>query len=250
MFCMRILFRKKIQCCQTHSQKISCGPGVKEIIKVPSNHICTWCNKEFSTNVILKNHMIISCKKKEIALEQENKMLKEENKFLKETIKYMTEKLEKSEKINSIKQNVNNYENTTSEKLIDRDYGEIINSAKECYNLIPLLITKIHINPDIPENHNIFISNRTRNNKYIQVYNNGQWESRDKEQEIGNLINDKVNILKDWVDMNKDKHKKTSSKADKFLKEMFVDENLRYVKEEIVNILYNNRDMIKTPKTR
>ena len=65
--------------------------------------------------------------------------------------------------------------------------------------MLPRMISAIHFNPDIPENHNICISNRNKNNKHLQVYRNGHLEIVDKNTEIDNLISDKETNLSDWV---------------------------------------------------
>ena len=56
------------------------------------------------------------------------------------------------------------------------------------YHIIPRLIKEIHFNPNIPENHNIFLSNRNKNNKHLQVYRDKHWEIENKSTEIDNLL--------------------------------------------------------------
>jgi predicted glycosyltransferase involved in capsule biosynthesis len=139
---------------------------------------------------------------------------------------------------------INNYENTSLEKLTDKIFAKIINEADEAYQIIPRLIKHIHCNPDIPENHNIRISNRNKNNKYLEVYRNNHWEIEDKKSEIGNLIYDKETNISDWTDEKGDKYPEVMEKFNEYLERKHDEPTASLIKEEVEILLYNNRNLI------
>jgi transcriptional regulator NrdR family protein len=214
-------------------KKNSCGPGIKEIIEIPIEIKCEYCHKDFSTVSNLKKHTFI-CK-------QKDKIRDEEIKKLKEQVK----KLEKRPTtINNITIMVNNYENTSLDKLTDKIYNKIIKDADEPYQIIPRLIKHIHCNPSLPENHNIRISNRNKNNKYLEVYRNKHWEIEDKKIEISNLISDKETSLSDWMDLKGNKYPEASEKFSDYLDQKYDIETANAIKEEVEMLLYNNRNLM------
>lgn len=239
---------KRKSCVVKHiNRKNSCGVGTKEVIEIPIDIKCEYCDKKFTTNQHLMRHQKDNCLKKIQILE---KKLNDANDKIKE--------LEKNQKIinnttnnntinnyNTVNIIVNNYENTSLEKLTDKIYNSLINNAEEPYNIIPKLIEEVHFNPDIPENHNVYISNINRNNKHIKVFRNGQWEIQNKDTEIDNLINDKDNIISDWIEEKGDKYPKASQKYSDYLNQKYDSDIAKLVKEEVELLLYNKRHMVK-----
>jgi ElaB/YqjD/DUF883 family membrane-anchored ribosome-binding protein len=109
------------------------------------------------------------------------------------------------------------------------------------------LIKQIHFNPDIPENHNIYLSNRNKNNKHLSVFRNGHWEIDNKSTEIDNLISDKETNLSDWVSEKGEKYPKAKEKYNEYLEQKYDDEEMKKImKEEVELVLYNGRHLIKT----
>ncbi len=218
------------------NKKKSCGIGDKKIIEITETNKCEYCNKNFSTAQTLAYHIKKSCSKK---MESEEIIkLKEENKKLKE---------EKSIIINDnriFNITLVNYEKTKLDKIPDNVITDIIKDA-DTYQLIPRFIQAVHFNPNIPENINIYISNR--NNKYIQVYNNNRWETRLNESEINNIINDKETSISEWLYDKKEKYPETVDMFEDYLdqKSEAEAEHNKILKEEVELILYNNRHLIK-----
>jgi len=233
-------------------KKQSCGPGIKEIIEIPTKFECEYCKKPLATFYGLLRHKKLYCKQKEKIIEAK---IKEQEKKIKEQEK----KIKELEKINDkpttvnitnninkvIYNNINNYNNTSLDKLTDKVYDKIIKDADEPYQIIPRLIKYIHCNPDIPENHNIRISNRNKHNKYLEVYRNNHWEIEDRKAEISNLINDKEN-LSDWIDEKGDKYPEALEKVNDYLEQKYDEEIANLIKEEVELLLYNNRHLIKS----
>jgi len=221
------------------NKKKSCGQGIKEIKEISIEIICEFCQKNFSSPISLKYHIKNTCKHKDNILKQRIKQLEEE---LKESRK-VTNNNNNTVNINII---VNNYEDTSLEKLTDKMYNKIIRGAEEVYKIIPRLIQDIHFNPNIKENHNIYLSNRSKNNKHVQVYRNGHWEIENKATEIDNLISDKETNLSDWVAEKGGIYPDAQEKFNEYFERKYDDDTIKLVKEEVEQVLYNNRHMIKT----
>jgi hypothetical protein len=64
------------------NKKKSCGPGIKEIIEIPVDIKCEWCNKKFSTRCNLREHEKKSCKDKNNILQRQLKEAEDRNKEL------------------------------------------------------------------------------------------------------------------------------------------------------------------------
>ena len=226
------------------NRKKSCGPGIKEIIEIPIEIVCKFCNKKFSCSTSLNYHIKNRCKYRDGIKDEEIKKLKEENKLLKES-KKVTINNDNSTKTYNIFI-VNNYEDTDISKLTDKIYNKIIKDT-EAHQIIPRLIKEIHFDPKVPENHNIVLSNRNKNNKHLQIYRNKHWEITDKNTEIANLVSDKETNLSDWVAEKGEKYPEAQEKFNEYIEQKYDDaELLKLIKEEVELVLYNNRHMIKT----
>jgi len=234
---------KKENVVKHFSRKKSCGQGLKEIIEIPIDIACEFCDKKFSSIPNLKYHQKHNCKNKIDFLE---KQLKDATAKIKE--------LKKGDVPGSVTINtgntfnifiINNYEDTKLDKLTDKTYNRIIKDADEAYQIIPRLIKEVHFNQNIPENHNIVLSNKNKNNKHLQVYRNNHWEIENKSTEIDNLISDKETNLSDWVAEKGEKYPEAMEKFNEYLDRKYDDEDLlKLVKDEVEKILYNNRHMV------
>ncbi len=224
-----------------HINKVkSCGSGIKDIIEIPIDITCEYCNKSFSTKKSLKDHQKNNCKAKDNIKDARIKELEEE--LHKRPTINNTINNNNNNTINII---INNYEDTSLDKISDKTYNRIINDSDEVYQIIPRLIREIHFNPDLPENHNILISNRNKNNKHLQVYRNNHWEIENKDQEIDNLISDKETNLSDWIGEKGKKYPEASEKFNGYLEQKYDNDNIKLVKEGVELILYNNRHIVK-----
>ena len=140
---------------------------------------------------------------------------------------------------------INNYEKTSLEKITDTIINKLIRGADEPYQIIPNLIKEVHFNSEIPENHNVYISNRNKNNKHLQIYKDNHWEIVNKESEINNIISDKETHISDWIDEKGEKYPKAVEKYNEYLEQKYEEDVAKLIKEEVELILYNNKHMIK-----
>ena len=223
------------------NRKRSCGSGIKEIIEIPIEIKCEFCNKIFSSMTSLKYHTKHSCKHKDDAKDKEIQRLKEELK----QAKSITNNIDNSTNTTNYIIVINNYEDTSLDKLTDKAYNKIIKDVDEPYKMIPKLIKQIHFDPKTPENHNIYLSNRGKHNKHLQIYRNGHWEITDKNTEIDNLINDKETNISDWVAEKGEKYPEAMEKFNEYLDQKYDDDTAKLVKDEVELLLYNGRHMIK-----
>ena len=219
------------------NKKKSCGEGVKKIINISVDIKCEFCEKEFSSTISLRYHIKNTCKIKD-------KIKDEEIKELKERIKELEKR---PTTINNVTNNImiNNYENTSLDKLTDKIYNKIIKDSDEPYQIIPRLIRHIHCNPNMPENHNIRLSNRNKNNKYLEIFRNNHWEIEDKKTEIGNLINDKETNISDWIGEKGENYPEALEKFNDYLEQKYDPEIANLIKEEVEIQLYNSRQLTK-----
>ncbi len=224
-----------------HLNKLkSCGIGDKKVIEVSIEIKCKYCNKNFSTAKTLAYHIKNTCTHKDDVMLEENRKLREENRKLRETSKNVT--INDNRVFNIM---IVNYEDTKFDKISDNTYNKIITDA-ESHQIIPLLIKEVHFNPNIPENHNVYISNRNKNNKHMQVYRNNHWEITNKGTEIDNLISDKETNLSDWIGEKGQKYPDALEKFNEYLEQKYDDEDIsKLIKEEVELVLYNHRHLIK-----
>lgn len=231
------------------NKKITCGAGIKEIIEIPVEIICEYCNKIFASKHNLKVHLKDRCKQKNRVKDDEIKRLKEELKNTKSTVINNTTNNDNS--VNSTTNNitniiiVNNYEDTSLEKLTDKEFNKLIKNSEEAYKIIPNLIKQLHFNGEIPENHNVYLSNKSRNNKHLSVFRNGYWEITDKESEINNIISDKETNLSDWVAEKGEKYPDAKERYNEYLDQKFDDDTIKLVKDEVEQVLYNGKHLVK-----
>jgi len=224
----------------TNKKKL-CGQGIREVVEIPIEINCEFCNKNFLTKQNLQIHLKNYCKHKDRVKDELIKKLEEENRILKQS-KNVT--INNQTNYNTIIV-VNNYEDTKLDKLTDRTYNKIIKDSEEPYKIIPSLLKHIHFNSKIPENHNIYLSNRNKNNKHLQIHRNGHWEIANKTTEIDNIISDKETNLSDWIGEKGEKYPEAMEKYQEYLDQKYDDDTSKLIKEEVELILYNGRNMIK-----
>lgn len=106
---------------------------------------------------------------------------------------------------------------------------------------IPLLVERIHFNPEIPYNMNIKMTNKK--DDYLNVYNGKLWECVDKQKTIHNLIVSKKDMADDYFDS-----KIEENTIDTFTKnsyETFTDSIDEYINGMLLNKDENEKNLIK-----
>ena len=134
------------------------------------------------------------------------------------------------------------YNKTDMTHLKDKDYIKFLSHSNFC---VPHMIKKLHFDPRKPENHNIYISNLKNN--FVMVYNGNQWNIRDRNEVINDMIEDNTNILEDkiedWLEKGK-QYPHIMKKFNRYLEKKENDIVIDKIKQEIKFILYNNREIV------
>ena len=133
-----------------------------------------------------------------------------------------------------------NYKDTGTCHLTPSDYKQIIGRKINC---IPEMIRRIHCNAEHPENMNIFIPNFK--NKFIMVYENGDWKLQNRNTVILDLIEDKTCRLEEWIDESTDADLKKKFEEYICYRDENYDEVTKEIKSQVIMDLYNNRRNIK-----
>ncbi len=134
--------------------------------------------------------------------------------------------------------NLTPYNDPNLEK-VDKYY---LYAIKKVFMSIPTIIEKIHFNTEIPENHNICITNYR--NKLAKVFNGTEWKTMDEDKLISELINTYEVLLEDWAEDDPEKMKYIEKY--KNIKERDGEiEVMKSIKEDVKRLIYDKRDMIK-----
>lgn len=210
--------------------------STREILEVNTSIVCKYCNKNFSTKKTLSFHCKYKCHNKDL--------------FQEDRIKKLEDRVSKLESISRNNKTVsiiivNNYEDTSLDKITDTMYNKIIVDSDGIHKIIPMFINNLHFNPNIPENHNIYVSNRSRSNKYLNILRNGKWEITDKNAEIFNLISDKETNLHDWVIEKGKKYPQAVEIFNEYLERKYEDDINKLIIKEVEVTLYNGKHLIK-----
>jgi len=150
----------------------------------------------------------------------------------------------------TITQNIQNnikvlaYKNTDMSQLTDKDIIKCMNHSNMC---VPHLIKMIHLDPEKPENHNVYISNLK--NGYIMVYDGTKWDTKNRDEIIVDMIDDKQGLIEErieiWIERGEN-YPSIMKKFERYLEKKENNKVINKIKEEIRLMLFNNRTLIKT----
>ena len=134
------------------------------------------------------------------------KKIKEDNENLKNQIIINNNNVSKNININ-LNIQINNFSTIDYSKI---DKTKLINSLiKEQGKQIYLkAIENLYLNPENPENHNIYINDKNRG--YAKIYNNGRWETKNI-----NIIDTIINNFVDYYKLSIDEIKADIEKYEK-----------------------------------
>lgn len=153
--------------------------------------------------------------------EEKLKQSEIEKEELRKQISELLEKQAQSQTINNI-ENQQNIETQNTVNIHINAFGNenmehitekvIIYCINHVYNSIPLLIERIHFDPDHPENHNIKITNKKLPHASIMT-DKQTWKTVDRNRAIESMVDKGFNILdesytdnRDKISANKQKH--------------------------------------------
>ena len=226
-----------------------CKPKVSlnEYIK---NYDCKYCGKIFKHKQSVSKHIKYSCQKNKdedlkelvrllnLQIQQKDKEL-EYHKLQNEKQQKQIDKLMDKLQVNHITNNTFVQNNILSYKglshLTNMDYERAIKKVNSC---VKEMIEKIHFNPLKPENMNI------SNMKDRMVYEDGNWNIKQKHDEIQNLYESKEMLLEDWLDTYG--NEQLRQKFNKYLNNKEDQEIMEEIKENIKMMMYNKKKKNKS----
>jgi ElaB/YqjD/DUF883 family membrane-anchored ribosome-binding protein len=106
------------------------------------------------------------------------------------------------------------------------------------------MIEQIHFNPTKPENMNIYISNMK--DKYLMVYEDGNWNLKNKSNELDSLYENKEMMIEEWLEDCEDKYPEMREKFLQYLNNKDNDETMNMIKDEIKLMMYNKKKAIES----
>lgn len=246
------------------SQKDLLGKSKVSLLLNSENYDCKYCGKLFKHKQSVSKHIKYSCQKnkdedlkelvrllnmqvqhKDKELEyhklQNEKQQKQMDTQLKQIDKLM-DKLQVTHITNNtfVQNNILSYKDTDLSHLTNLDYERAIKKVNSC---VKEMIERIHFNPAKPENMNIYISNMK--DKYIMVFEDGNWNIKQKSTEIDSLYESKEMLLEDWLDAYGTEQLR--QKFQKYLNNKEDDETKIGIKENIKMMMYNKKNLI-SPK--
>jgi len=220
---------------------------------------CKYCDKPFKHMQSMYYHIKYTCKKnndedlKELVrlmnlqIDQQQCQLDKKDEQLErqsKQIEKLMEKLKVPNITNNIIQNNNiqllSYKDTDTSHLTDKDY---IHSIKQVTFCVKDMIERIHFNPTKPENMNIYISNLK--DRYLMVYEDGNWNLKNKVNELDSLYESKEIMIEEWLESGQHKYPELQSKFMQYLDNKENNETMNMVKEEIKLMLYNKKKVIE-----
>jgi len=257
--CERCLckYNKKSQYDCHINRKYKCKTQSPDIIN--KSFVCNDPNTEILTNILeeLKN-----VKTKLANVENDNKKtnkklqkLEEVNKLLKQTNMINNGPVINNKHINNGTINTTINVVAFGKENMDFSIDEI---GKLCQGnkTVPNLINYMHFNESKPENHNVYMPNR-KNKSEVFVHNGVKWMLADKKATVEQLIDKGIEYVEGKMEelstvISKSKYNAVERAIDAY-NENEGDANNeanKKITKDIELILYNNKDLIMTPKIK
>lgn len=219
--------------------------------------ICKYCNRNFTHHQSMYRHIKYYCNNNKdeglkelvrlmnLKMQQKDKEIeyqKKQNEKQQKQIDKLMDKLQVTHITNNTTNHIQNniqllsYKETDISHLTENDYVQSIKKVSYC---VKEIIERIHFNPKKPENMNIYISNLK--DKYIMIFEEGNWNIKHKNNEIDTLYDKKEMLLEDWIERfgNKD----LKEKFEKYMNNKEHNLNISEIKEEIKLMMYNKKNV-------
>jgi len=207
--------------------------------------VCNYCDKSFKSKQGRQKHEIKCKDVRENEIKKLNDKIKELETIVKET--KPTTVNNNNNIVNNTQVNyfINNYGDEDVSHITKRGFLEIFKKRKLS---IPEFIKRVHFNKEMPQNHNVYISNYKDN--YALIFTDNKWKIIDKNEILRNLIFNSRDLLETEFDEFKAselKHKMDERSMELFqeyLNNVEEDTIMNGLKETIKLLLYNEKDMV------
>ena len=143
---------------------------------------------------------------------------------------------------NNLIVNINSFGKENLTHITDKEYKNYLSTY---FKGFIKFIEKVHFDDNMPENKNICITNLK--SKYVCIFDNDKWITKEKKDVIDKFISTKYNILADKCDEyeeNNEIDEKILNNFTEFAKNYRDEEAQKNTKHNITMLLYNNRDKI------
>jgi hypothetical protein len=207
------------------------NPCDKQIGIINSDkHVCQFCNKKFKSYDTLYKHSKNSCLKIEPTVT---------NNTINNTSieKQINQNIDTQNNLSVDNVKVVKFGNEDISYISDDIYKTILGKG---YKSVEEFVDHTHFNSDHPENHNIYIADIKNN--YVLIYDGLQWNIKDRDDAIEDLIYAKSDYLS--VKFEELMHKLSPMDIKKFTNFMKNRDNnikMKMVKTDLKLMLYNNR---------
>jgi len=148
---------------------------------------CSFCNKSFSHSSSLSRHKLACTHSK---LQKENDELRKEIEQLKNCQKNITNNTTNNIDTQNII-NINCFRNENMDYITDK---VILQCICKVYGSIPMILERIHFDPEHPENNNVKIPNKKLPHAQIMT-DNDKWKLVDRNDTIHSMIDNGYNLL-------------------------------------------------------
>ena len=215
-----------------------CGENQK-IIEMHVNINCEYCNKSYKTKEVLGKHLKI-CKVKKSSIEKELEKVKKELQELKNNTN-VNNTINNTNVNNTINIVTNNYIQLRpyNNPRLPADMDDIYEDAWGKQKSVQTYIERVHFNTEFPENHNICITN-LRARLAAKVFNGENWETKDQDQIIDEIIKSTNILLERWVKRNKKRREKYEEAFIEFMEGESKKKYNEETKNELKLLLYDN----------
>ena len=143
---------------------------------------------------------------------------------------------------NNLMININSFGKENISHITEKEYKQYMTGF---FPGFVKFIEKVHFDDNAPENHNIYFTNLK--SKYIYVYEDNKWIMKQKNDIIDDIIRKKYLLLDDKCEEYEDKeiNENISNKFREFQENFYNEEAQKNTKDDVMLLLYNNRDKIE-----
>lgn len=223
------------------NKKNKCKEDELKIIVNLINFDCEYCNKKFSIKSNLTRHLK-TCKVRKSNILKELEIEKEKVKNLEQKLAVAEALANKPTTVNNNQINIQltPWNNPTLPEDIEKYYKEAV---RKIFLAIPTLIKQIHFNSELPQNHNISITNMRSGT--AKVFNGKEWETMDQNELVNSLIDDYELSLNDYANEKCPIYiEKMQAIKNRDSEEKVYDD----LKGEVKRVIYDRNHMIKKNK--
>jgi uncharacterized C2H2 Zn-finger protein len=242
------------------SKKFPCQPQSSKITQQATEEIiCNYCQKTFTRKYHLLRHIDNNCKVKRgndakmeemmerlIKIEEANskneikiQKLQEENRKYRQQIT-----TQNNTQNNNVTITINAY---GSEDISKISVSKLKSILRRGMMSVPALVETMHFDKNIPENHNVYISNMRDN--YVLMFDGKKWCLKDRNLALDQIYEDKCGILEtEFEKLLNMLDEPTIKMFERFLEVKDEDSNDKHIvtiKQELKQTLYDNRNIAK-----